>query len=667
MDELERGFCDLVMQGGLTSGIVYPQAVLELSRKYSFKNIGGTSAGAIAAAVTAAAELGRRRSERRPDESWTASQRAGIGMTGLATVAQSLASPGFIYGLFQPAASSGPAFRLLVTLSGRGRKGSSEGHQPRKAGGLASVVGDATPFLRFLFSMRPALLLGLLIAPVLIGGLDLIVNPPHGWGWALAAPVAILFLVMTTVFGAAIASVFSVLGAADAVRHNFMGMCSGTTIADAQCGPGLTDWMHEVTCALAGSDGQHPVLFSDLWNAPQLDGEPDGKTIKLAMITTDASHQQPRTLPSMGPDFWFCDQEFSRLFPLPIMTALRSTGGPAVHVGGRDYYRMPPEGQLPIVVAARMSLSFPILISAIPLHQPDPGVRKSEGSGRPAPDKSAANSKVMDGLPGTGLLQSVDALAQAGRYDEADARADVRPDAEPTKMQVRWFTDGGASSNFPLDLFDAPLPRWPTFAIDLVYPDATLEVPGGRVFLPTIDAPVAHPRYVRIERKGAVGQLGTFLFSIVATMQNWRDSVQERAPGQRDRVVSIFLKPGEGGLNLNMSADVLKSAAAKGGLAGRKLATDFNFANHRQIRSRLVMACMQEFGSELTLGIGGPVRPAGPMNPADGPYPLDPAQEGQAADLEDCVVKAAGRLTSPPGLEVGSPQPRSVLKISPTF
>ena len=51
--------CDLVMKGGSTSGIVYPPVIAELSQKYRFMNIGGTSAGAIAAAVTASAEYGR--------------------------------------------------------------------------------------------------------------------------------------------------------------------------------------------------------------------------------------------------------------------------------------------------------------------------------------------------------------------------------------------------------------------------------------------------------------------------------------------------------------------------------------------------------------------------------------------------------------------------------
>lgn len=51
--------CDVVMKGGITSGVVYPYAVLELARRYRFRSIGGTSAGAIAAAFAAAAEYSR--------------------------------------------------------------------------------------------------------------------------------------------------------------------------------------------------------------------------------------------------------------------------------------------------------------------------------------------------------------------------------------------------------------------------------------------------------------------------------------------------------------------------------------------------------------------------------------------------------------------------------
>lgn len=53
--------CDLIMKGGITSGIVYPLAITEIARAFRLRSIGGTSAGAIAAAAAAAAELGRQR------------------------------------------------------------------------------------------------------------------------------------------------------------------------------------------------------------------------------------------------------------------------------------------------------------------------------------------------------------------------------------------------------------------------------------------------------------------------------------------------------------------------------------------------------------------------------------------------------------------------------
>lgn len=51
--------CDIVMKGGITSGVVYPKAIAELAKEFRFKNVGGTSAGAIAAALAAAAEYAR--------------------------------------------------------------------------------------------------------------------------------------------------------------------------------------------------------------------------------------------------------------------------------------------------------------------------------------------------------------------------------------------------------------------------------------------------------------------------------------------------------------------------------------------------------------------------------------------------------------------------------
>jgi predicted acylesterase/phospholipase RssA len=42
------------MKGGITSGVVYPLVLVSLAKDYCFSSIGGTSAGAMAAAAAAA-------------------------------------------------------------------------------------------------------------------------------------------------------------------------------------------------------------------------------------------------------------------------------------------------------------------------------------------------------------------------------------------------------------------------------------------------------------------------------------------------------------------------------------------------------------------------------------------------------------------------------------
>jgi hypothetical protein len=51
--------CDVVMKGGITSGVVCPEALSEIGASYRFRGVGGASAGAIGVAVGAAAEFGR--------------------------------------------------------------------------------------------------------------------------------------------------------------------------------------------------------------------------------------------------------------------------------------------------------------------------------------------------------------------------------------------------------------------------------------------------------------------------------------------------------------------------------------------------------------------------------------------------------------------------------
>jgi len=543
------------MKGGITSGIVYPNAVLSLARQYRFKNIGGTSAGAIAAAVAAAAALGDRR--RHAGQAVEAQ----VGFPGLATVSAELSRRGFIYSLFQPAHGARTAYRLLVMLTGKSSL-------PRKIACLLAAVFAIAP-LELL-----ATLVGLLGIGWLAGGVDGV--------WATLLPS------LLCAYGAGVLA--SALRVARVARRNLLGLCSGATQADAST-PALTDWLHARLQALAGLPADRPLTFGDLHRAPRYAGEPAGAhAISLQMITTCVSHTEPRTLPFSAAHFWFVREEFLQLFPASVVDWLVAQAGAPQRVDGRDYYRLVDGEQLPVLVATRMSLSFPLLISAVPLHEPARRERRCEPAAAPTPGRDSSN-----------VADSMEGLTSGGQ------------NCGPviTAFRVCWFSDGGISSNFPIHLFDAALPRWPTFGINLVYPrhaDAVLlsdaEGQGEQaqieraVFLPTENRQGWQRSYQSIAKPLAAAEMSGFLFSIVSTMQNWRDVLQARAPGYRDRIVHVSLHGDEGGMNLDMPQDVLSRIAAKGSVAGERFC-DFSFANHYWIRWRNLASAYQRYTLEI--------------------------------------------------------------------
>lgn len=102
------------MKGGITSGIVYPAAILRLKDKYRFRNIGGTSAGAMAAALTAAAEYGRQ--SLKQSSPWLEGGNESRGFAGLKKTRDELCQPGLLLGLFQPSRPTRSLFRFLLYL-----------------------------------------------------------------------------------------------------------------------------------------------------------------------------------------------------------------------------------------------------------------------------------------------------------------------------------------------------------------------------------------------------------------------------------------------------------------------------------------------------------------------------------------------------------------------
>jgi hypothetical protein len=195
-----------------------------------------------------------------------------------------------------------------------------------------------------------------------------------------------------------------------------------------------------------------------------------------------------------------------------------------------------PSNELPVLIAARLSLSFPILLSAVRLLTPHPN---------------------------------------------------------GDRMVENWMSDGGITSNFPIHFFDRWLPRHPTFGLDLQpYPDklsTTKQDMGGRwhVHMPP------DPRTLRDPRWSGVAGVTVFLRQIKDAMQNWRDVTQAELPGYRDRICEIRLGSKEGGLNLNMGPETITSLVARGRLAGETVDDTFRWNVHAATRYLTFMEMMQ--------------------------------------------------------------------------
>lgn len=531
----DKPFCDVVMKGGITSGVVYPPAVCELARTYRFRNIGGTSAGAIAAAATAAAEYGSRHggsafAELEHLHTWLG-QKAPDGRTSN------------LLALFQPEPRTRALFRtLLPALRSGGR--------PALRVALAAVVNF--PWAAFAGAFPGLVLVFLALSRAGDGLLR---------AWSCASALALLLLGATAAVGVAI-----MRRTLRALPENFYGLTSGQAVSAAAQPEALTPWLHHTLNRLAGKpeDGA-PLTFGELWGTRDPEAERD---INLEMMATCLSHGRPYRLPLREDVFYFDPGELRRLFPEEVVRHMEAHPREETerqHEASRSYRPLrplPAAADLPVVFATRLSLSFPLLIAAVPLHAVDFTRRLPDGERRP---------------------------------------------------ERCWFSDGGIASNFPVHFFDQPLPRWPTFAINLrdKHPDYPLDA-----WMPDTNGSGVAEWWTRFEGAHGEGSLSGFLAAILNAMQNWMDNTQSRLPGYRDRVVHVTLGAREGGLNLDLELPVIEALGARGRQAGRLLAEHFRRApdahelswdNHRWVRYRTTMALLERFLASLRRAAAAPV------------------------------------------------------------
>ena len=515
--------CDIVMKGGITSGVVYPLALSSLAKEYRFSNIGGTSAGAIAAAAAAAAEYGR--------------LTKGGGFARLAGIPEDIGPR--LLSLFQPTPGLKPLFDMFVAAMAA----------KSKLGRVCAVIGVA--IARYFVSAIIGLLPGIAVIAIAARFGD----------YGLAA-----FGVLLAVVGLLIAILLRLWRAATAdLPNNDFGLCPGLRQPYA-ASEAFTDWLARLIDEAAGRSPQTdpPLTFSDLAAPPG--GRP---AINLAMMTTSLMEKRPHVLPMEGHRFVFEKSEWAKLFPERIMAFLIKECEPYTPLAGEtgEFYHFPDASRLPLVVAARLSLSFPVLITAVPLWCRD-----------------------------FTLLE----------------------ETERSKLRRCLFSDGGLSSNFPIHFFDRLMPNSPTFAISLDEFDPKRN--RSDVWLPSTAGSGSELPIVPF-----AGMPG-FLSRLIDSAKDWQDNLQSTLPGYRERIAHVVLKSDQGGLNVTMDKDTVTKLSGYGQQAAELLRNKFDLDEHRWRRFLVAMARMEETLDDVSDAYDGGTAGLEPFAHFLSRYAMHPAQ-----------------------------------------
>ncbi len=633
--EEERLLCDVIMKGGITSGVVYPAAGLELAKIYTLKNIGGASAGAIAASLFAAAEYRR---------SVLGSSAGFNQLAALPEVLGTTTASGtsFLLSLFRPAPGTQRAFRLF--------RASLEHTTRRKLFvGLRALVAGYPHWLAL--GLLPGLAIGW--AAFSSSGLST---------WVRAG-VIVLAVITLALVGLVVPVAAAIADAVKSLATHQFGICSGRGETRRGGPPPLTDWIEQTLDDVAfgesagsanrpvGYSPTDPLTFADLWGAgglgdrARLEKDKGGRRINLEVMTTCLTQGRPYRLPFDTRTLYFRPDEMRKLFSKRIVDFMvgHQREGRAHPKHGDVTQRaireglvpLPAAADLPVAVAVRLSLSFPLLISAVPLWG----------------------------------------------FDFSWAARNWRGEAEEPRLVRCWFSDGGITSNFPIHFFDGPLPRWPTFGLNLTdfHPHFPYDPRNeqNNVWIPSRNGDGESETWSQAPDSGSWKQLAWFLGSIFDTMHNWRDNIQLRVPGYRDRIAQIHLRSVEGGMNLTMPPDLIGALSKRGRYAAAVLAHRFSntppegtildWNNHCWVRMRSAMSLLEQTVGKIRLAHGGKQGPtpysALEKSPPSYPFPED--STAQDAMLEGFFALAASWSASPTGLTAGAPQPSPELRIMP--
>ncbi len=127
---------------------------------------------------------------------------------------------------------------------------------------------------------------------------------------------------------------------------------------------------------------------------------------------------------------------------------------------------------------------------------------------------------------------------------------------------------------------------------------------------------------------GRLSQFLWFLGQIVDTMHNWRDNIQLKVPGFRDRIAQIHLRDEEGGINLKMPPEYITALSTRGAYAARVLAERFSddpppdtiltWDNHCWVRLRSTMGLLEQHVARIERAFAGQGGPDDLFRPREG-------------------------------------------------
>jgi len=625
-----RHSADLTMRGGNAAGLVYPLAACALAEHYVFRRIGGSSSGAVAAAATAAAELGRGAPDRAavPDSEASAVVRpVAPGFGGLAELVGWLAGadePGRpeqyrLARMLQPTRSTRGLFRLLVALLNTRTAGPQS--TARLLLAAASLLG---PLARiWLMLVWAGLAVGWLgLTSALIAGSR--AGAVTAWVTVGASMLMLLAFALAALALTVLVELTAIAGQLRGTERHGYGLVPGAEETPSSTGrlsrwldrrigmpateqmPALFTWLTDRLDDLAGVSGRPDgpgaaaLTIGDLWSGSigersaeesellhRAAMEPDLRVINLVLVSTDLSSRRPYRLPFLPADqaerlggarFLFCEACLTGLLPDRVVTQMikaapsTDTDHPCPRHSDGVLRELPEPWDLPVVFAVRLSFSPPGLLSAVPLY-------------------------------------SIAEVRRTVRYDEwggASGSAPTHPDGRDsgrTVARTHWFADGGLSSNIPVSYFDTLLPRWPTFGINLE--DIDPEAPDEVLRVPAQDA--APPQ----RSWWPIGSAAGLLAALLDTGLGWRDSAQADLPGFRGRVAMVRRGAGERGESFLVSQQTILALAVRGLHAGKTLRERFSGSDdqvpgqtqtdrYRWIRLR--MALREYKGLSLEIG-----------------------------------------------------------------